>query len=130
MDLLDAKTESSHAVEDLIRGLDPSERRATLVVRVDVRQDGGAQLRNARVRSAFQGFLSEQAKKALDEVEPRRVGRSEMKLHPRVAKQPSLHGRRLVGGQIVQHDMDVHRWRDARLNLAQKGDKVLRAMLG
>src|SRR5712691_6806652 len=52
-----------------------------------------------------------------------------MKLYPRMAQQPSLDRRRLVCRQIVQHDMDVHRWLDARLNLAQKGDKVLRAML-
>src|SRR3954469_14990166 len=107
MDLLHAKAEASHAVEDLSRGLDPFERGVPLVVRVDIRQDGRAQLRNARVRSAFQGLLGEQAEEALHEVEPRGVGRREMKLHTRMAKQPSLHGRRFVSRQIVEYDMDV-----------------------
>jgi hypothetical protein len=80
MDLLHAKTESSHAVEDLIRGLDPFEGRVALVVGVDVRQDGRAQLRNARVRSAFQRLLGKQAEEALHEIEPRGVGWREMTL--------------------------------------------------
>jgi len=42
MDLLHTKAESSHAVEDLISGLDPFERLVPLVVRIDVRQDGRA----------------------------------------------------------------------------------------
>src|SRR5215216_7788996 len=130
MDLLYAKAESSHAVEDLIRGLDPSEGRVAVVVRVDVREDGRSELHNARVRSAVQGLLGEQPEEALHEVEPRRVRRREMKLHPRMAQHPSRNERRLVCRQIVQDDMDVDRRLDARLNLAQKGDKVLRAMLG
>src|SRR5438128_11506369 len=107
MDLLHAKAESSHAVEDLIRSLYPFERRAALVVGDDVRQDGRAQLRNARMRSTFQRLLGEQAEEALHE--PRGVGRREMKLHTRMAQQPSLHGRRLVCGPIVAHDVTVQR---------------------
>jgi hypothetical protein len=51
MDLLHAKPESSHAVEDFVRGFDPLEGRAAVVVGIDVRQDGRSELRNARVRS-------------------------------------------------------------------------------
>ena len=54
MHLLNANAESAHAVEDLVGSLHPSERCAAVVVRVDVREDGGAQLRNARVRSTLE----------------------------------------------------------------------------
>ena len=57
MDLLHTKAESPHAVEDLVSGLHPFEGCAAVVVGVDVRQDRRAQLRDARVRAAFQGFL-------------------------------------------------------------------------
>ena len=53
-----------------------------------------------------------------------------MKLDPRMANQPTPHGRRFVRRQIVQHEMDVQRRLDGRLNFAQQGDKVLRVMLG
>ena len=63
MDLLNAKTESPHAVENLVCGLDPSKRPASVVVRVDVRQDGSAQLGNARMRPALQAFSVSNPKK-------------------------------------------------------------------
>ena len=57
MDLLNAKSESPHAIEDLVGGPDPRERFVAVVVGVDVREDGRSQLRNARVRSALERFL-------------------------------------------------------------------------
>ena len=80
MHLLNAKSESPHAVEDLVGRLHPSERCAAVVVDVDVREDGSAQLRNAGVRSTFERLLRQQSKEPLDQVEPRRVGGREMKV--------------------------------------------------
>ena len=53
MDLLHAKAETSHVVEDLVRGLNPLEGRAAIVVGLDVREDGRSELRKVRVRTAF-----------------------------------------------------------------------------
>jgi hypothetical protein len=64
MHLLHAKSESPHAVEDLVGGLDPFERSAAVVVRLDVGLDGRAQLRNARVRSALESLLREEPEEA------------------------------------------------------------------
>ena len=63
MDLLDTEPEAPHAIEDLVRGLDPFERSAAVVMRVHVGEDGRAQLRNARVRSAFERFSVRRPKK-------------------------------------------------------------------
>jgi hypothetical protein len=130
VDLLDPEAEASHAVEDLIRGFDPLERGVAVVMRVNVGEDGGAELRNARVRSAFERLISEESEEAFYQVEPRRVGRGEMKLDARMTQQPSLHGRRAMRGEIVEDDVDVETGRDARVDLAEKGHEVLRAMLG
>src|SRR5215216_7698647 len=120
MDLLNTESESPHAVEDLVGSLDPLERSIAIVVRLDVCQDRRAQLGNARVRSAFQGFLGEEAKEALDEVQPRCVRGCEMKVHARVTNQPSVDGRRFVCGEIVEHDMDIERRLDTRVNVAKE----------
>jgi len=50
VDLLHAKAKSPHAVEDLVRGLHPCERRAPFVVRVDVGQNRGVRTRTGRSR--------------------------------------------------------------------------------
>jgi hypothetical protein len=39
-------------------------------VGLDVREDGGAQLRNARMRSALERFLRQQAKEPLHHIQP------------------------------------------------------------
>ena len=130
MHLLNANSESPHAVEDLVGGPHPPERCAAVVVGVDVREDSGAQLRNARVRSTLERFLRQQPKEPLDQIEPRGVGGREMKLDAGMAQQPSLDRWRAVSGEIVEDDVDVERGLDGRFDLAQKGDEILRPMLG
>jgi hypothetical protein len=46
-----------------------------------------------------------------------------------MTQQPPLHRWGAVGRQIVEDDMNAERGLDGRLNVAQKGDEVLRAML-
>jgi hypothetical protein len=41
-----------------------------------------------------------------------------------MAHQPSLHGRRAVHGEIVEHHVDVERRLDRLVDLAQKGDHL------
>ena len=47
-----------------------------------------------------------------------------------MAHEPTLHGRRAVRGEIVEHDVDVEGGFDTCVNVSQERDKVLRAMLG
>ena len=63
-------TISRHAREDLIGGLGPPKGLAVLVVRLDVREDRVAKLRDARMGSALERLLCQQAKESLDEIQP------------------------------------------------------------
>jgi hypothetical protein len=78
--LLNANSESPHAVEDVVSTLHPFDRCAAVGVGIDVRDDRRAQLRNARVRSPFEGFLGQQSKESLHQIESRGLGWRE--LHP------------------------------------------------
>src|ERR1700691_3178790 len=97
MYLLCAEAEAPHFVENLIGGLGPPKRLAVLIVRVDVTEDRVPQLRDAGVGASLEGFLGEQPKESLHQIQPRRVGRREMKLDARMAEQPPMHRRRPVG---------------------------------
>src|SRR5215213_11026461 len=100
MHLLSAKAKPPHLIEDFVRGLGPLEGLAVLVVRIDVRKDGLAELRDARVRSALERLLGEQPKESLDEVQPRGIGRREMKVDPRMTQHPSVHRGRFVSREV------------------------------
>src|SRR5260221_9963024 len=129
MYLLRAEAEAPHFVENLIRGLRPPKRLAVLVVRVDVAEDCLPQLREARVRASLERFLGEQPKESLHQIQPRRVRRREMKMDARMPEQPPMYGRRPVGREVIQHDVDLQRGRDARLDLTEERDEILGAML-
>ena len=76
------------------------------------------------MRSASQGLLGEHAEEPLHEIQPRRVGRREVQMEARVPEQPAMHDRRAVCRQVVQHDVDLERRVDARLDLAEKRDEI------
>src|SRR6267154_4031416 len=129
MYLLRAEAEASHFVENLIGGLRPPKRLAVLVVRVDVAEDRLPQLRDARVRAALEGLLGEQPKESLHQIQPRRVRRREMKLDARMPEQPPMDRRRSMSREVVQHDVDLQRGGDARLDLPEERHEILGAML-
>ena len=68
MYLLRAEAKAPHLVEDLVGGLGPSKGLVALVMRVDVREDGLAELRDARVGSALEGLLRQQPKESFHQV--------------------------------------------------------------
>jgi len=59
------------------------------------------------VRSALEGLLSEKTEESLDHVQPRAVRRGEVQVESRMANEPSHHGGRLVGGKIVEDDVNL-----------------------
>ena len=130
MHLLSAKTKSPDLVEDLVGGLRPREGLALRVVGLDVCEDRLAQMRHAGMRSSSQRLLSEHSEEPLHEIEPRRVGGCEMKVDAGMAQQPPLDRRRAVGRQIIEDNVDVEAWLDGGFDRAQKGNEVLRSMLG
>ena len=108
-----------------ISGLRPLERLGLLVVGGHAGEDRIAELGDARVRAALERLLGQETEEPLDEVHPRRVGRREVELEPRIAEEPPLHDGRLVRREVIKDDMDVESGLDARIDLAQERDEVL-----
>ena len=73
-------------------------------------------------------FSVSKPEEALHQVQPRGVRRREVEVDARMAEQPPMHRRGFVRGEVVQHDVDVQRGLDARVDLAQEGDEILGAM--
>ena len=110
-------SEPSDGFEDLVGGFRPHERLGFIVVSIEIVLYRIAELRHARVRAPPQGVFGEQSKEALSEVEPRGVCGREVKVEPRSLGEPTFDRRRLVRGEIVEHDMDVQLARNGCFNL-------------
>lgn len=67
----------------------------------DVFIDGVDQLGHAREHTAAQPLFSQVAEETLDHVQPRRRGGREVHVDARMLCQPPLHVRMLVGGVVV-----------------------------
>ena len=76
---------------------------------VDVKKlaDGALQGRHTAVRAAAQLFVRQCGEPALDEVEPRRVGRREVQMETRAFGQPPVNQGRLVRAVVVEDEVHV-----------------------
>src|SRR5262249_25799263 len=92
--------------------------------------DRGDQRGHVVMAPALDLALGEQSKPTFDLVEPRSVGRSEVEMEPWALQQPAMHERRLMGGVVVEHQMDLEFGRDTLVEQIQKGAELLAAMLG
>src|SRR6266498_856856 len=79
-------------------------RRLEVVMR-EVNIDGGDQFIDAGKAAFAHDVVSELAKKALDEVEPGGAGGSEVNVNAGMFFQPSADGGMLVGGVVVDDEM-------------------------
>ncbi len=120
--------EPSDGFEDLVGGFRPLERFWFVVVSIEIILYRHAELRHARVRASSQGGFGEQAKEALSEVEPRGVCGREVTVEPRSFGKPAFDRRRLVRGEIVEHDMDVQLARNGCFNLSEELLELYRSM--
>src|ERR1039458_10470357 len=73
--------------------------------------------------AASDGALGDKGEEALDLVEPRSIGRGEMKVPtgPPCKPRPDLGV--LMGGVVVDDEMDVEVGRDVGFDVAQEGEK-------
>ena len=76
------------------------------------------------------GALGDQSEEALDLVEPGSIGRGEVKVPPRPPCEPRPDLGVLVGGVVVDDEMDVEVGRDIGLEVAQEGEEFLVPMAG
>jgi hypothetical protein len=128
--LVDGGAVAGEAFEDLLSGLVPDERRGVLVPGVDPGSDVGGEFFWVAVGGALQFLGRERGEPPFHEVHPRAVGRGEMEMESAVAQQPALHLGCLVGGEVVQDDMDVEVGGDFAVDLVQEGDEVVLVVAG
>ncbi len=74
---------------------------------IDVAGDGVDELIDTVNGEALKLPVGEFGEEALNEIEPRSRGRREVKVHTRVLGEPRSDGRMLVGGVVVENDVDV-----------------------
>ena len=80
--------------------------------------------------AATDGALGDEGEEPFDLVEPGRIGRREMNVPTRAAGEPSSDFGMLVGGVVVDDEMDVELGRHIGLDVAQEGEELLMAMAG
>ena len=79
-------------------------------------------------RSAPNRPRGDQREEALDQVEPRAIGRYEVQVPARTGGQPGLELRVLVGRVVVDDQVDVEVGRHRRFDRAQEAEELLMAL--
>jgi hypothetical protein len=69
--------------------------------------DRGDEIGHGREITAAQRLPGDDREERLDKVQPRPRGRREVQVHPPVAGQPGAHRRMSVGGQVVDHHVQL-----------------------
>src|SRR3989441_6751741 len=109
-------TKSRDARKDLVGRLGPDEGLGMAVCDVDIPPNGRLQFAGAAMDTTPQLLVGERREPALDQVDPRGTRRREMHVVPRMAHEPAVNERRLVGAVVVENHMHVERRRDGRLD--------------
>ncbi len=86
-----------------------------------IETDGVLQSAGAALGSATDLLVGEHGEPALDLVDPGTVGGREVELKARVAKQPAMNQRRLVGAVVVEDHVDASSDADARGGVQNRG---------
>ena len=93
--------------EDLASGLCPDEGFWAGVMVVEIVHDGGFEIGDALEDAAPDTLAGDLGEEALDHVEPRRGGRNEVQVEAWMALEPARHGRCLMGGVVVEDEVQV-----------------------
>ena len=110
--------------DDFVGGLCPSKRLRLLVVDFQIGADRFLQRNDRAVSATSQLVLGQAGEEALDQVEPRAVGRREMAVEARVAEKPLPDPGRLVRAVVVEDQMNVELRRDELSDVPQEADEI------
>ena len=111
-----------------VGGFGPDERLRLRVGPVDVGVDGGLKVGRAGEHAPLQASTGEEREPTLDQVEPGGRGRGEVQVPAWALDEPVVDELGLVGGRVVEHEVDVEVGRHRRLNLIQEGTELDCAM--
>jgi len=84
----------------------PNEWLGLIVVLVNISANGHDQLLDIAEAASSQAVFSEIAEEAFDHVQPRTAGRCEVKVKPRMARQPPLHLRMFVRRVTIDNQVE------------------------
>src|SRR6266851_4183086 len=98
------------------------------IVVFEISTDGGLQFASAAMNPAAQLLFGKQAKPALDQVEPRSGGGSEVQVEARMAQKPALDGWSLVGAVIIEDQMQLQFVRHCGVDSCKEAAKLARAV--
>src|SRR3984893_12485761 len=113
-------SEPSNAVENRIGTLSPHKGFGLLVVHLDELQDSSFQFTHAVVRTSFDLALGQQSEPALHLIQPGSMRGSRVQMVPRMSLEPRPNFLGLVGGIVVQHQMDGKLSRNGTIDLIQE----------
>lgn len=108
--------------DDGVGGRCPAEGLRVGVVGVEIGADGLVQFDDGAEDAALQPPLGQRGEQALDGVDPGRAGGREMDMEARMAGEPSLHGLGLVGGVVVEDQVQVEFGRGLLVDQAEEAD--------
>jgi len=114
--------------DDAIRVGCPGEGFGIVIVFFEEAFDGGLEANDRMEDAAFQSALGKFGEEALDRVEPGARGWREMEDETWMARQPGQNPGVLVGGIVVENDMDDLASRHLRLDGVKKADEFLVAV--
>ena len=110
MPIIQGSSRTLDLFQDVGRLRRPDERLGRTVVLVDVVSHRGDQFLDIPEDSAAKALLGQISEEPLDHVQPRTAGGREVDMKPRVASDPALHLRVLVGGVVIGDEVDFLRW--------------------
>src|SRR5208283_2878087 len=116
--------------EDGIGRGGPAERLRAGIMTVDVVEDSFLEVGYAGEGTAANRLVGDQGKAALYLVQPARMGRDEMQRPVGPRAQPADNGRGLVGGVVVDDQVDLEAGGHLPFDLAQKSQKLAAAVPG
>src|SRR5215207_1146281 len=103
----------------------PEEGLRVMVGLLEIAVDGGLEVDDRSEPAALQASLGQGGEEGLDRVEPRARGRREVEGDARVAGEPGDHLGLLMGGVVVEDDVDELAGRDRRLDGVEEADNLL-----
>ena len=99
-----------------------------VIVLGEVGVDGDFQVSDALEDAAPDALAGDLGEEPLDQVEPGRRGRREVQVEPRMLRQPRPHGRMLVGGVVVHHQVQIEVGGRVLVDDTQEPDELLMAV--
>ena len=114
--------------EDFAGRLGPDEWLGVCVVVFQVFHDGAFELRDTLEGAAADTFSGDLGEEPLDHVEPGSRGRREVQMEAGMGFEPALYGRRLMGGVVVNDEMEIETGGGLLVDQSEKAQELAMSM--